>query len=926
MNFNRYFCRLLLIFFAVFLLSACQESKVYRIGISQCSSDDWREKMNEEIRREVIFHDNVSVEIRSADDIKQKQIDDIQYFIDNNFDAIIVAPIEAEAITPAIRKAHDTGIPVVVFDRNTTEECYTAFQGADNMEIGRQVAKLALSEIGHRLNVLEIYGLPGSTPAEERHAGFEKELAGHPDANIVAMGVGNWNYEDSRKVTDSLLRIYRNIDLIYAHNDRMAIAAAEVAKEFKLDNIKVYGIDAAPEIGIKAVADSVIDATFLYPTEGEQLLRTAINILEGKPYKARNIIPTPTPVTLENVELVQMQNESLQNETSKIKILKGRVDEYWSRHSSQTTLLYAAITILILFAILIFVLMRAYWNRNRHHQILNEQNRQLDEQNRQLEESRDKLNELYEQLKVATQSKLVFFTNVSHDLRTPLTLIADPVEQMTSAENLTEKQRTLMRLADKNVKILMRLINQILDFRKFENGKLSLNLAEVDLRQDVSAWADSFKNVAYKKHIHLSVDMPAETDFRMAVDIEKFERIFFNLLSNAFKFTPENGKINVAFAVADERLTMTVSDTGRGMSAEDISHIFDRFYQVDKVNPNGSGIGLALVKAFVELHGGTITVDSTVDVGSTFIVTLPVTHVGEVHESTYQHIPSEVITEELTEIEQDEVKVDENTPTVLVIDDNADIRTLVNGLLCDKYTVIQAAGGAQGIKLASKYIPDLIICDVMMPGIDGMETCRRLKNEVTTSHIPVLMLTACSMDEQRIEGYDAGADGYLSKPFNSRVLVARCEALIINHKRVMDAQAADVITTVKPAAKAAPKPEGKAAPSGDIDNEFYNRFITFVEAQIGNSELSVDDMAAELGLSRVQFYRKLKAITNYSPAELLRVIRLKKADALLKSTEQTVSEISYAVGFSSPSYFTKCYRDYFGEAPTSAQKRTSKIQ
>jgi DNA-binding response OmpR family regulator/anti-sigma regulatory factor (Ser/Thr protein kinase) len=483
-----------------------------------------------------------------------------------------------------------------------------------------------------------------------------------------------------------------------------------------------------------------------------------------------------------------------------------------------------------------------------------------------------------------------------------------------------------MRLADKNIKILMRLINQILDFRKFENGKLTLNLKEVDLRKDVNDWTESFKTVAIKKHIHLTINMPQQSDFKMAVDIEKFERIFFNLLSNAFKFTPENGKIDIAFSVENEQLKMTVSDTGRGMSAEDVKLIFDRFYQVDKANPQGSGIGLALVKAFVQLHDGDITVESQEGVGSTFTVVIPVRHVSEDVQEHEHQIASDVVAEELTDVETANIEVDEGTPTVLVIDDNSDIRTLIQGLFAEKYTVIQASNGSQGIKLASKYIPDLIICDVMMPGIDGMETCRRLKNEITTSHIPVLMLTACTLDEQRVEGYDSGADGYLSKPFNSNVLFARCESLIQNRKRIMASQAGDVLIAHSEQPSQQTDDDKKATAAKDIDSEFYRQFCEILEERMSDSELSVEDLAAEMSLSRVQFYRKLKSLTNYSPAELLRNARLKRADSLLKSTEKTVSEISYEVGFSSPSYFTKCYRDYYGELPTAVQKRTSKIQ
>ncbi|MDE6093177.1 MAG: response regulator, partial [Muribaculaceae bacterium] len=241
-------------------------------------------------------------------------------------------------------------------------------------------------------------------------------------------------------------------------------------------------------------------------------------------------------------------------------------------------------------------------------------------------------------------------------------------------------------------------------------------------------------------------------------------------------------------------------------------------------------------------------------------------------------------------------------------------------LLQERYTVMLASDGAQGIRLATKYIPDLVICDVMMPGIDGMETCRRIKQESVTSHIPVLMLTACSMDEQRIEGYKCGADAYISKPFDSGVLIARCEALLANRKRIFDHVMGEGMDSMPHAAAGS-----GVTPSlrSGVDDEFYQRFAALVEEDMADSDISVEDLAGRLGLSRVQLYRKIKAITNYSPAEMVRIMRLRRADRLLKTTESTVSEISYAVGFSSPSYFSKCYKDYFGESPTDVQRRTS---
>ena len=384
--------------------------------------------------------------------------------------------------------------------------------------------------------------------------------------------------------------------MVYAHNDRMAIAASEVARRKGLD-IKVIGIDAAPEIGIRAVADSVIDATFIYPTEGHRLVRTALAILRGEPYDTVAKIPVSSPVDITNADILLLQNESLKDESAKIKMLKSQVDDFWVRHSAQTTLFYASVAILLLVLGVLFLVLRAYWQHKRHQQ-------QLLEQNRLLEAQRDTQKELNEQLAAATQSKLIFFTNVSHDLRTPLTLIAEPVEQLAAADNLTPQQKTLMRIANKNVKILRRLINQILDFRKYENGKLEVNLVEVCLRRMLLDWGESFNAIARKRDMKLRIDVALANDFSMAVDPEKIERVFFNLVSNAFKYTPDNGRITINAFVSGDNLVLSVEDNGKGIPAEDLGNIFDRFFQVDKVHPNGSGIGLSLAKAFVELHGG----------------------------------------------------------------------------------------------------------------------------------------------------------------------------------------------------------------------------------------------------------------------------------------------------------------------------------
>lgn len=938
--------RTTLIITLIFLLlavvpSGCRRQKTYRIGISQCSEDDWRAKMNDEVLREIMLHEDATVEIRSANDDNATQIADIKYFADNGFDIIIAAPNEAGAITPVISEVYHKGIPVIVFDRDVDGTEYTAHIGTDNEGIGSAAGRYALHLLAPRTSsprAIELYGLRGSTPAAGRHTGFTREFTDGGGV-IVATGYADWNQSDAERVADSLLTLYPDIDLIFAHNDRMAIGASNVARRKGLRDIRIIGIDAAPEIGIKAVADSVIDATFLYPTEGHRLVKTALAILKGEPYEKETVLPASSAVDLSNADILLLQNQSLLQETAKMKELKTRIDDYWSKHSAQTSLFYASMVILVLVFFSLFLLLRAFWQRKRHQQALMEQNRLLEEQSREQKRLAETQKELNIQLQEAIQSKLAFYTNVSHDLRTPLTLIAEPLAQLSEASNLTPRQKNLLRLADKNTKILARLINQILDFRKFENGKLSLNLTEVDFKEAAAEWLDSFAEVARRRDIKLTLDAPERGDIHLAIDSEKMERIFFNLISNAIKYTPDNGSIRVSYTFDDKNLTLRVADTGIGIPHDDLGNIFDRFFMVDQVRPHGSGIGLSLVKAFVELHKGTITAESVVGKGSVFTVVIPVTHVSEVSE-----VPSRLISQEDINIElaatdsfiesdlsllpPDAASSGEDKPRLLVIDDNPDIRNLVGEILGEEYEIHQAADGREGLAKAARLVPDIIICDIMMPVMDGLECCRRIKEEVSTSHIPVVMLTACSLDEQRVEGYESGADGYIAKPFSGEVLKARCRSLLQNRKRIKDLWQGKVpgrdgaSPDTAPLAAPAEVAESQRTPAlpkvgnADPDNEFYARFLQIFQEEISNPNLNIEQLASKMGLGHSQFYRKIKALTNYTPVELMRQLRLKQARHLLTTTTRSVSEIAYEVGFSSPAYFTKCYRTAFGQTPS----------
>lgn len=573
---------------------------------------------------------------------------------------------------------------------------------------------------------------------------------------------------------------------------------------------------------------------------------------------------------------------------------------------------------------MLLVVYKSLRSKNRLNRELSEQKKQLEEQRDKLEEQRDKLEEqrdqliqLSHQLEEATHAKLVFFTNISHDFRTPLTLVADPVEHLLADKTLNGDQHRMLMLIQRNVNILLRLVNQILDFRKYENGMMEYTPVPVDILSSFEGWNESFLAAARKKHIHFSFDKLADTDYHTLADVEKLERIYFNLLSNAFKFTPENGKVTVRLSPLTKEdgrwIRFTVANTGSMISVEHIRNIFDRFYRID-MHHAGSGIGLALVKAFVELHKGTISVESDEKQGTIFTVDLPmqtcevtVSVDSPLSSSIGASVSSALNNAQVAEEEETERDYDSSKPSVLIIDDNADIRSYVHSLLHADYTVIEAVDGSEGIRKAMKYVPDLIISDVMMPGIDGIECCRRLKSELQTCHIPVILLTACSLDEQRIQGYDGGADSYISKPFSSQLLLARVRNLIDSHRRLKQFFG-DGQTLAK-------------EDVCDMDKNFVEKFKSLLDAKLGDSNLNVEDLGKDMGLSRVQLYRKIKSLTNYSPNELLRIARLKKAASLLASSDMTVAEIGYEVGFSSPSYFTKCYKEQFGESPTDFLKR-----
>lgn len=888
-------------------LSACQSKEhKFLIGVSQCSDDEWRTQMNMEIMREAFMYDGVTVEILTANDNSKKQVDDIRYFINKKVDLLIVAPNEGDAMTPIVEETYKNGIPVVVVDRKILSNKYTAYIGADNFKIGEAVGSYIAARYNGKGNVIEISGLSNSTPAIERHDGFMRALNKYPEISVLCCEDAGWHRSKAKHTVDSILKIYPQTDIIFAHNDRMAAGAYDATiKTGRQNDINFIGIDALPGTGngVEMVQNKILDATFIYPTGGDKVLQTAMDILLKRPYEKETILNTAVIDSL-NANVMMLQTSQINDMNKKVEKLNGKISNYLSQYATQQVILYGSLLILFLVAGLLIIASKAL-------SVKNKLNLKLSEQKEQLENQYNQLVELSQKLEEATHAKLVFFTNISHDFRTPLTLVSDPVEQLLKDPTINENQHKYLLLVKNNVAILLRLVNQILDFRKYENGKMDLTLSSINILECIEKWNESFQSASRKKHIHFSFNPEPDIDYSTTADIEKLERIYFNLLSNALKFTPENGKITLTLSKISIDNTpyhrFTVLNTGSLITEEHIRSIFERFYKIDK-HHSGSGIGLALVKAFVEMHGGIINVESNPATGTTFTIDLPIINNIDINmpipaSSTFQEIPEFIDEEETVEVSYDSAK-----PTILIIDDNPDIRTYIHSILNLEYSVIEASNGADGIKKAMKYIPDVILSDVMMPGIDGVECCRRLKNELQTCHIPVILLTACAHAEQRVLGYAGGADSYISKPFNADLLIARIKNLIESKKR-LQRFFGDSQSLVK-------------EDICDIDKDFARKFKSLIESKMSQPDLNIEDLGKEMGLSRVQLYRKIKSLTNFAPNELLRIARLKRATSLLSSSNMTIAEICYEVGFSSPSYFTKCYKEQYGESPTDYLKRT----
>lgn len=921
----------LIIYVAIIvLLTGCaQKPRKFVIGVSQCSEDVWRDKLNDELKMGEYLNDSLIVKLASSNDDNVLQNKQVNQFIDEGVDLLIVSPNQLSAISKSVERAYDKGIPVILYDRKTNSDKYTAFIGCDNYTIGKSMGTFIAQQLQGKGRIVEISGLEGSSPALERHRGFMDAIKPYPGLQVVASEEGNWKEEGGIQAMKRILKQTQDFDYVFAHNDCLAWGAYVAARQMRVKrNYKYTGVDgmATEGGGLELVRDGIFEASYLYPTKGDEVIALAMKILKHQSYERDNYLSTSI-ITQANAALTLMEARDAERQTHNLKTLHKQVDQYLSDYNSQKVMLIGLCLFLLVCLAAAALIFRGYLIKVRLNETLAKTNGELKRLNVELGEKNEELKRLNEEVLELTHSRLVFFTNISHELRTPLTLIADPVEMLLEDSGIKGKSRELLKMVQRNALALQQLVSNILDFRKIQNGKMELKLYRFDIVKTLTMWVGDFQLTAERKQIRLHLDVDdLKGSHEMIADQDKISRIVFNLLSNALKYTPAGGEIFVSLKDEGANLRLDVKDTGKGISQDEADKIFERFFQA-KGAASGTGIGLALVKSFVELHHGEARVESELGKGSDFIVVIPREQEGDsqvIHNdvdivdnsvnasaSTGKNLVDESVLQYIDDGDRSRGKVQrlvsENTnrPTVLVIDDNTDIRQYERTLLQDEYVVLEAADGKEGLAVALKEVPDLIICDVMMPVMDGLELTEQLKTNTATSHIPVIMLTAKNLEEHRAEGYEHGADSYITKPFHSKVLLARIENLLRQRQ---------LLKNLYQGTKEAEK-EISEAHLEDRDKQFLKQLQAIIQKNISDSEFGVEDMGQQIGLSRVQLYRKVKAMTGSSVVDLLRKARLVKARRLLETRSMSVSEVAYEVGFSAPSYFTKCFKEEYGMLP-----------
>ena len=882
----------LLVWLTLIVLCGCTSSgkqKKHVIGLSQCMLDDaWRQAMINDMRIEASNYDDVEIIIKDAQNNNETQIQQIRDLIRQKVDVLIISPYQSEPITAVAEEAYRAGIPTIITDRKVNTDQYTSFVGANNYEIGLAAGNYAANYLPPNAIILEIWGLTQTSPAQERHKGFVDALREREDLSFRKIE-GQW-LVDTARMELRKLEHPEQIDFVYAHNDMMAIAAREYFiawDSIRGRDLRIIGVDAVAGAGLEAVEDGRINASFLYPTGGEQVIRTAMRIIQGEPVD--KFIPLRTaPVDHQSARTLLLQADQLQKYRQRIEAQRSRIDGlsdrfYFLRNSlGVISLLMIGFIALSIYAFYI---------------------------NRKMRQANRKLISLNAEMKEVTAQKLQFFTNVSHEVRTPLTLILAPLDRLIVSLRESPYASDL-GLIQKNANRLLRVINQILDFRKVEGKQEKLAVREIDLVPFVGEIKSYFDSMASVRAIAYTFTSSIK-QCTLWIDPDLLEKVFVNLLSNAFKFTPEGGSVRIELTEEEDRVFIQVIDTGSGIQPGNLPHLFDRFYTEDR--SMGTGIGLHLVKEYIHMHGGEIRVESEPGQRTTFTVCL---RKGKAHfedsdlmETSVSHQAYEA--SRLDDSETHKMLSKTYPYTILITEDDDEVRCFLERELSPHFKTRTAANGKDALRVLEEEEISLVVSDVMMPEMNGFELCRMIKSQLPFSHIPVILLTALTDERQRIFGITGGADDYIQKPFHTDYVKIKIIHLLQERQKLRER----LLEKLRDNKLLLSEPEKVES----IDDAFLRKFAEQIEAVYADPEYNVEKLSETLGLSRGHLHRKIKELTGTAPVEFLRTYRLNKATQLLRQNAYTVSEVAYRTGFSSPAYFSKCFKAVYGVTPTEYQ-------
>ena len=882
----------LLVWLTLIVLCGCTSSgkqKKHVIGLSQCMLDDaWRQAMINDMRIEASNYDDVEIIIKDAQNNNETQIQQIRDLIRQKVDVLIISPYQSEPITAVAEEAYRAGIPTIITDRKVNTDQYTSFVGANNYEIGLAAGNYAANYLPPNAIILEIWGLTQTSPAQERHKGFVDALREREDLSFRKIE-GQW-LVDTARMELRKLEHPEQIDFVYAHNDMMAIAAREYFMAWdsiRGRELRIIGVNAVAGAGLEAVEDGRINASFLYPTGGEQVIRTAMRIIQGEPVD--KFIPLRTaPVDHQSARTLLLQADQLQKYRQRIEVQRSRIDGlsdrfYFLRNSlGVISLLMIGFIALSIYAFYI---------------------------NRKMRQANRKLISLNAEMKEVTAQKLQFFTNVSHEVRTPLTLILAPLDRLIISLRESPYASDL-GLIQKNANRLLRVINQILDFRKVEGKQEKLAVREIDLVPFVGEIKSYFDSMASVRAIAYTFTSSIK-QCTLWIDPDLLEKVFVNLLSNAFKFTPEGGSVRIELTEEEDRVFIQVIDTGSGIQPGNLPHLFDRFYTEDR--SMGTGIGLHLVKEYIHMHGGEIRVESEPGQRTTFTVCL---RKGKAHfedsdlmETSVSHQAYEA--SRLDDSETHKMLSKTYPYTILITEDDDEVRCFLERELSPHFKTRTAANGKDALRVLEEEEISLVVSDVMMPEMNGFELCRMIKSQLPFSHIPVILLTALTDERQRIFGITGGADDYIQKPFHTDYVKIKIIHLLQERQKLRER----LLEKLRDNKLLLSEPEKVES----IDDAFLRKFAEQIEAVYADPEYNVEKLSETLGLSRGHLHRKIKELTGTAPVEFLRTYRLNKATQLLRQNAYTVSEVAYRTGFSSPAYFSKCFKAVYGVTPTEYQ-------